>query len=68
MEVLVDTSLDECARRDPKGLYARARAELVTSTLPGVGVSFERPERPDVLAGADDPDVAVRALAAARAT
>jgi bifunctional enzyme CysN/CysC len=42
LEVLVDTPLEQCARRDPKGLYAAAhRGEL--TTLPGEGAAYERP-------------------------
>ncbi len=47
IEVHVDTSLAECRRRDPKGLYARA-AEL--PALPGVGVAYEPPLHPEVVA------------------
>lgn len=68
VEVLVDTSVEECARRDPKGLYARARAEPETSTLPGVGVPFERPERPELVASPGDPDAMARVLVAIAAS
>jgi bifunctional enzyme CysN/CysC len=48
IEVFVDTALEECERRDPKGLYARARAgELRGFT--GVDDPYERPEQPDVV-------------------
>jgi bifunctional enzyme CysN/CysC len=47
IEVHVDTDVDECARRDPKGLYARARAgELKGFT--GVDAPYEAPERPEI--------------------
>ena len=36
VEVFVDTPVEECARRDPKGLYARARAGRLTG-LTGAG-------------------------------
>jgi adenylylsulfate kinase len=49
LEVHVGTALDECERRDPKGLYAQARV-TAASTLPGIGVPYEAPERPDVVA------------------
>ncbi len=46
-EVFVDTPVEECERRDPKGLYARARAgELKGFT--GVDDPYEPPESPDV--------------------
>lgn len=48
LEVFVDTPLEECERRDPKGLYARARAgKLVGMT--GVDDPYEPPARPDVV-------------------
>jgi len=47
LEVYVSTPLEECERRDPKGLYAKARAgELPGFT--GVGDPYEAPERPDL--------------------
>jgi len=43
----VDTPLDECERRDPKGLYARARAgDLPDFT--GIGAPYEAPKRPEL--------------------
>jgi adenylyl-sulfate kinase len=51
IEVFVDTPLEMCERRDPKGLYARARAgELRGFT--GVGAPYEIPTRPDLVLGA----------------
>ena len=47
IEVYVDTSLEECERRDPKGLYRRARAgEIVNFT--GVDDIYEPPEAPEI--------------------
>jgi len=47
IEVFVDTPLDECERRDPKGLYGRARkGEVVHMT--GVSSPYEAPEAPEV--------------------
>lgn len=47
LEVFVDTPLDECKRRDPKGLYRRALAgELLEFT--GVSAPYEPPESPDL--------------------
>jgi adenylyl-sulfate kinase len=48
LEVFVDTPLALCERRDPKGLYARARAGELTS-LTGVDAPYERPSRPDLV-------------------
>jgi bifunctional enzyme CysN/CysC len=52
-EVFVDTPLEECERRDPKGLYAKARAGEITD-LTGVGSPYEAPERPELVT---DPDL-----------
>ncbi|WP_420616187.1 adenylyl-sulfate kinase [Candidatus Palauibacter sp.] len=47
MEVFVDASLEACAERDPKGLYAKAlRGEIRNFT--GVDSPYERPEDPDL--------------------
>jgi bifunctional enzyme CysN/CysC len=47
VEVFVDTPFEECARRDPKGLYERAlKGEIKNFT--GVDSPYEAPERPDV--------------------
>ncbi|MDE2804919.1 MAG: adenylyl-sulfate kinase [Gemmatimonadota bacterium] len=47
MEIFVDASVEACARRDPKGLYAKAeRGEIRNFT--GIDSPYERPERPDV--------------------
>jgi bifunctional enzyme CysN/CysC len=66
LEVFVDTPLDECERRDPKGLYARARAgELEGMT--GVDDPYEAPAAPDIVLTPADAALAVdRVLAALR--
>jgi bifunctional enzyme CysN/CysC len=47
LEVFVDTPLEECERRDTKGLYARARrGELQNFT--GIDSSYEAPEQAEV--------------------
>jgi bifunctional enzyme CysN/CysC len=47
LEVFVDAPLAECERRDPKGLYAKARrGDLLHFT--GVDSDYERPETPDL--------------------
>ena len=53
LEVWVATSLEECERRDPKGLYARARAGELTG-LTGVDDPYEPPEAPDVVVRGDE--------------
>lgn len=47
VEVHVATSLEECARRDPKGLYARAFAGQIDH-FTGVSDPYEAPTRPDL--------------------
>ena len=54
VEVHVATSLEECERRDPKGLYARARAGELKH-LTGVDDPYEPPEAPDVVVTGDEP-------------
>ncbi len=50
--VWVDTPLEECERRDAKGLYAEA-ARGDNSALPGRGADYEPPTDADVVAHAD---------------
>jgi bifunctional enzyme CysN/CysC len=47
IEVHVDTEIEECARRDPKGLYARAKAGEIKG-FTGVDAPYEPPESPEV--------------------
>jgi bifunctional enzyme CysN/CysC len=42
-EIFVDTPLDECIRRDPKGLYAKAKAGRIEN-FTGVDSPYEPPE------------------------
>jgi len=46
-EVFVDTPLELCERRDPKGLYKKARAGGIAN-FTGIDSPYERPENPDV--------------------
>jgi bifunctional enzyme CysN/CysC len=54
VEVHVATSLAECERRDPKGLYARARAGELTG-MTGVDAPYEPPQRPDLRVEPSEP-------------
>jgi bifunctional enzyme CysN/CysC len=47
VEVFVDTPLAECERRDPKGLYRKARAGEI-SNFTGIDSPYESPELPEV--------------------
>ncbi len=61
VEVFVDVSPEECARRDPKGLWARARAGEAP-TLPGAGAPYEPPLTPEVRAAGGEDGAAVEAV------
>lgn len=47
VEVFVNTSLEECERRDVKGLYQKARAGEIKN-MTGISAPYEKPESPDV--------------------
>ncbi len=47
LEAFVDTPIDECRRRDPKGLYARADQGLIRN-FTGVSAPYEAPENPEL--------------------
>jgi bifunctional enzyme CysN/CysC len=53
VEVFVDTPIELCEQRDPKGLYAKARAGELTG-FTGVDDPYEAPERPDLVLTPDD--------------
>jgi adenylylsulfate kinase len=61
VEVWVKTRLAVCEERDPKGLYARARRGEA-SDLPGIGVSYEPPLNPEVIADGGLDDAAIAAI------
>jgi adenylyl-sulfate kinase len=60
IEVFVDAPLELCEMRDPKGLYARARAGELED-LTGVGAPYEAPTNPDLVlrSGVETVDTAV---------
>ncbi len=47
IEVFVDTPIDDCVARDPKGLYAKAKAGQLKN-FTGVDAPYEPPERAEV--------------------
>jgi bifunctional enzyme CysN/CysC len=47
VEVFCDTPLEDCERRDPKGLYAKARAGEITH-FTGIDSPYQRPKNPDL--------------------
>jgi adenylylsulfate kinase len=56
-EVYVTCAPATCQQRDPKGIYARARA-TGGDQVPGLGSSFEPPEQPEVVVDTDQLSVA----------
>lgn len=62
LEVYVDTPLAVCEARDPKGLYARARANAI-SAFTGVSAPYEPPEAPDLTVRTQGLTVAASAAA-----
>jgi bifunctional enzyme CysN/CysC len=47
LEIFVDTPLQECIRRDPKGLYAKAKAGRLEH-FTGLDSPYEAPEAPEI--------------------
>lgn len=62
LEVHVATPLDECERRDPKGLYAKARAGEITG-MTGLDDPWEPPTEPELeLLGGDPSEQAAEVI------
>jgi bifunctional enzyme CysN/CysC len=54
IEVFVDTPVDICISRDPKGLYKKASQGQIPN-FTGVGQDYERPTNPEmILNGQED--------------
>jgi len=47
IEVYISTPLEECEKRDPKGLYKKARAGEITN-FTGIDDPYEPPENPEI--------------------
>ncbi|WGP00369.1 adenylyl-sulfate kinase [Saccharophagus degradans] len=47
IEVFVDTPLSECEKRDPKGLYQKAREGKIKN-FTGIDSKYETPENPEI--------------------
>ncbi|MEQ0557821.1 adenylyl-sulfate kinase [Amycolatopsis sp. NEAU-NG30] len=60
VEVFVDTPLEVCEARDPKGMYAKARAGEI-SGFTGIDAPYERPSSPDLVLRPADGDPAAMA-------
>jgi len=62
VEVFVDTPLELCEARDPKGMYAKARAGEITG-FTGVDDPYEAPRAPDLWLRPTDGDAVAQAAA-----
>ncbi|MFC1507750.1 adenylyl-sulfate kinase [Pseudomonadota bacterium] len=56
LEVFVDTPLGECEKRDPKGLYKKARAGEIKQ-FTGIDSEYQAPEHPEIHLQAGDKSV-----------
>ena len=56
LEVHVDCALEEAERRDPKGLYRKARAGEIKG-FTGIDQPYEAPETPELVLHTDRSDV-----------
>jgi adenylylsulfate kinase len=63
LEVYVDSPLETCVARDPKGIYRAAR-HGGASTVPGIQTKYEAPEKADLIVHGDreNPEVAANRL------
>jgi adenylyl-sulfate kinase len=48
LEIFIQCPLEECERRDPKGLYAKARKGEI-SQFTGISDPYEAPDNPDII-------------------
>ena len=60
LEIFMDTPLEVAEARDPKGLYAKARAGEI-SDFTGISAPYEAPLSPDLMLRPSDGDVAAMA-------
>ena len=67
LEVHVATSLEECERRDPKGLYVKARAGQIRD-FTGIDSPYEAPESPELRVGEGTVESAAQAIVDALTT
>ncbi len=47
IEIFIDTPLEVCESRDPKGLYRKARRGEITN-FTGISSPYEKPEKPEI--------------------
>lgn len=68
LEIFVDSPLEICMARDPKGIYASG-AKGASSSVPGLQSPYEPPEHPDLVVRGDresSRDAAARVMALLR--
>jgi len=52
IEIFVDCTIEECEKRDPKGLYKKAKnGEIKDFT--GIGQEYEKPDNPEIIINSD---------------
>ncbi|KAI3627118.1 MET14 [Malassezia furfur] len=56
IEVFVDASIEECEKRDPKGLYKKAKAGEIKE-FTGISAPYEAPSNPEIHIDADKSSV-----------
>ncbi|MBU0496834.1 MAG: adenylyl-sulfate kinase [Candidatus Thermoplasmatota archaeon] len=56
IEVYVKCSVEECEKRDPKGLYKKARAGEIPE-FTGISAPYEEPENPEIVVDTDEMSV-----------
>jgi bifunctional enzyme CysN/CysC len=53
LEVFVDTPVEICAKRDPKGLYKKAASGGIPN-FTGIGQDYQKPSSPDLILNGED--------------
>ena len=63
VEIYINTSVEECERRDVKGLYKKARAGEIKN-MTGISAPYEAPENPEIEINTEEEslDVAVQRI------
>jgi bifunctional enzyme CysN/CysC len=60
IEIFVDTPIEECMKRDPKGLYVKAKAGEIRN-FTGIDSPYEEPENAELTIKTMDADAAAHA-------
>src|SRR5580698_8866825 len=56
IEIFVDASLETCEKRDPKGLYKKARAGEIKN-FTGISDPYEAPSKPELILDSDNKNI-----------